>query len=232
MLIAGLDTGGEQGCVGLQREGRPLSEIAFSAALKQGEKLLPALDAALKLAGSRRGELELLAVSIGPGSFTSLRIGIATAKGLARALKIPIVGVSTIEAYARAADFWEGPVWVLLVDRRDWVYAAGYHQGKLLAPVQTVLLETLMQKLESPEGLLFIGPGAEEHRARLRARFGPRAVAPPILNRPSGLQMARLGWETYQRSGHDEFYELEPHYLTSPPPPLRIGEGWPKAGVR
>lgn len=232
MFIVGWDTGGEQGSVGLLRDGCPWSEIAFLAALKQGEKLLPALDAALQLAGAKRSDVGLISVSTGPGSFTGLRIGIAMAKGLTRALEIPIVGVQALDAYVRAASFWEGPVWVLLSDRRDWVYAASYRGGQLWTPVQAISLDSLFQSLAKSEGALFIGPGAEQHREQLTERFERSVVAPTALNRPSGIQIAQLGLEKYLHASRDEFYELEPFYLTSPPPPLRIGEGRPKAGVR
>ncbi|OGF56904.1 MAG: tRNA (adenosine(37)-N6)-threonylcarbamoyltransferase complex dimerization subunit type 1 TsaB [Candidatus Fraserbacteria bacterium RBG_16_55_9] len=216
MLIVGWDTGGERGSVGLLGDDRPLSEIDFSAALKQGEKLLPALDMALRLAEAPRCDIGLISVSIGPGSFTGLRIGIATAKGLARSLGIPMVGVPAVDSYARAANFWDGPVWVLLSDRRDWIYAASYRKSKSLAPVQAIALEAFCKIQEGSERTLFVGPGAEQHRTKLTGKIEGSVVASAGLNRPSGLQIASLGWEKYCRSGCDELYELEPVYLQAP----------------
>ena len=223
MLILGLDTAGEQGSVGVTREDSHISEIAFPAALKQGEKLPQALDMSLKLAEIQRDELELIAVSMGPGSFTGLRIGIAMAKGLARALEIPLVGVLACEAYARTAAFWEGPVWVILSDRRDWIYYGSYQRGKQCRPLQAASIETLTEAVHlsltsdhQGEKTLFIGPGAEQYRERLARSFDPGVVAPALLNRPSGLQIARLGWEKYHSSARDELYDLEPSYLQAP----------------
>jgi tRNA threonylcarbamoyladenosine biosynthesis protein TsaB len=216
-----LETAGEQGCVGLARNDQPLSEVVFSAALRHGEVLLPAVEAALRLAEARQSDLGLISVSVGPGSFTGLRIGIATAKGLARALGIPVVGVRAFEPYVQTVGFWEGPVWVLLPDRRDWVYCAGFRGGEQTAPPQALSLEVLLQLGDLKDGKeeerpLFIGPGAECHREQLTRGFPQGVVAPTVLNRPSWFGIARLGRESYLIHGHDQLYELEPLYLQPP----------------
>jgi tRNA threonylcarbamoyladenosine biosynthesis protein TsaB len=217
MLVLGLETAGEQGCVGLIRGERPLSETVFFGAMRHGEMLLPAVEAALKLAEVKRNDLELIAVSRGPGSFTGLRIGIAAAKGLARALEIPLVGVSAFEPYAQIAGFWDGPAWVLLTDRRDWVYSAAFKGGEQIAPPQALPLEELMGHLASAsEEPLLIGPGVERHRERLKA-LSRAVLAPEGLSRPSAVEIARLGRERFLAEGCDEKRELEPLYLQPAP---------------
>jgi tRNA threonylcarbamoyladenosine biosynthesis protein TsaB len=218
MLVLGLDTAGEQGCVGLTCAERPRSEFVFHAAMKHGEVLLPAIEAALKLGEASRSDLELIAVAKGPGSFTGLRIGIATAKGLARALGIPLVGVPSAEVYARRAAFWPGPVWVLLPDRQDWLYVSAFENGGALEPLRTVRFGDWLERDLPGSGLregslLFVGPGAERHRDALEP-WG--IVAPPPLHRPSGVEIAQWGLEAYRREGRNELYELEPLYLHPP----------------
>jgi len=228
MLILGLDTASEQGSIALAQDESPVSEIVFPAALKQGEKLLPMVDAILKFEDVKLSDLELLAVSMGPGSFTGLRIGIATAKGLARALQIPVVGVPSCDAYARAVDFWEGPVWVLLPDRRDWVYYAGYEKHQQVVPVQAASLEDFLKATEEigagghPQAL-FVGPAVERYRERLVVQRKRSVMASAPLNRPSGLEIAWLGWEKYRQSRRNELQELEPFYLASPVSSLHRG---------
>jgi len=220
MLVLGLETAGEQGSVGLVRGHELLGEHTFTAALRHGEVLLAAINYALELSRVGREELELISVSIGPGSFTGLRIGIATAKGLARALEIPIVGVAAFEAYSQAATFWDGPVWVLLPDRRDRVYYAVFCGGERLVPEQTGSLSALFERAgelcSSSQKALFIGPGAERHREVLLERFPQGVIAPAALSRPSGLLIARLGLKKYLAAERDELYELEPLYLQPP----------------
>ena len=105
MLVLGLETSGEMGSVGVINSEEALAEISFAAILKHGEKLLPAVQSALDLAEVEREEIELIAVATGPGSFTGLRIGLATAKGLSEALGTPIVGIPSADVYARATRF-------------------------------------------------------------------------------------------------------------------------------
>lgn len=218
MLALGLETAGEQGGVGLTCAERPRSEFVFHAALKHGEKLLPAIEATLKLGEASRRDLELIAVSKGPGSFTGLRIGIATAKGLARALGVPLIGVPSAEVYARRVRFWTGPIWVLLPDRRDWLYVSAFQNGREVEPIRAVQFRDWIQQglagggsQEAPP--LFVGPGAEGHQDALEGRG---IVAPSSLQRPSGVEIARWGLEAYRREGRDELYELEPLYLHPP----------------
>jgi tRNA threonylcarbamoyladenosine biosynthesis protein TsaB len=213
MLVLGLETAGEHGCVGLVLDDRVLSEIVFHAAMKHGERLLPAVEAALGLAEIQKRDLDLIVVSVGPGSFTGLRIALSKAKGLARALEIPLVGVSAFEAYVQRAAFWPGPVWVLLPDRRDWIYAAGYEAGQVAHAPQALPLGEFLEGLQAPGRALFIGPGAELHRDALEG-FG--TVASSAMNRPSGVQIAQLGLERYHREGRNELYTLEPLYLQPP----------------
>ena len=226
MRVLGLETAGEQGCVGLVDGDRPLCDLVFEATMAHGEKLLPAVEAALALAGLSKRDLDLIAVSRGPGSFTGLRIGLATAQGLARALGIPLVGVSGFEVYCRKAAHWPGPVWVLLPDRRDWLYASAFHRGREILAPRVLARDELLARLraggateEPAEGkALLIGPGVEAHREALRAApGGQHDPVPRSLNLPSGVEIARLGREGFARRGRDERYELEPLYVQEPP---------------
>jgi tRNA threonylcarbamoyladenosine biosynthesis protein TsaB len=217
MLTLGIDTAGEQGAVGLCRGAEGLSELNFIATLQHGEKLLPAIEAVLRWGEVYQEELELIAVSTGPGSFTGLRIGMAVAKGLARALEVPLVGVPTLAAYARMVSFWPGPVYALMPDRRELVYWAGYRNGERFTAERVEPIETLLASLlREPQGSLLIGPGAERHRSLIAQRAPALTIAPAIFNRPSGLQVAWLGLATYQAKGQDERDTLEPLYAQAP----------------
>ena len=183
---------------------------------------MPAIEAALGLARLSKHELDLLVVSRGPGSFTGLRIGLAVAQGLARALGIPLVGVSGFVPYARRTAHWPGPVWVLLPDRRDWLYASVFRSGEEILAPRLLAREELLERLrvgglaQADERVLLVGPGVEAHRQAL-ARVDGVVPAPPSLNLPSGVEIARLGQERFVREGRDELYELEPLYLQEPP---------------
>jgi len=216
MLTLGIDTAAEQGSVGLCRDQEPIGELMFSATMNQAEKLIPAIEQLLGLNGIRKQELALIAVSCGPGSFTGLRIGMATAKGLARALKIPLVGVPNAEAYALNTSFWGGKVYVLLPDRRNLVYYAMFLNGAKLSHERSSTIEALLEELQiSEDHVLVVGAGVEKHRDRL-AKLPNASIAPPTLNRPQALNIALLGVEKFKRTHKDELYELEPMYVQKP----------------
>lgn len=216
MLTLGIDTATEQGGVGLCRDQEPIGELMFSAAMSQSERLIPAIEQLLNLNGLRKKELELIAVSKGPGSFTGLRIGTATAKGLARALNIPLVGVPDTDSYALSAAFWRGKVCVLLPDRRNLVYYAIFSNGAKLSEERSSTIEALKDVIRGAQDhLLLIGAGVEKHRDAL-SKLQNVAIAPVGLNRPSALNIALLGAQKFKSTHKDELYELEPLYVQKP----------------
>ena len=188
----------------------------FSAAMSQSEKLIPAIEQLLSLSEIRKHDLKLIAVSCGPGSFTGLRIGMATAKGLARSLRIPLVGVPNAEAFTRNTSFWKGIVCVLLPDRRNLVYYAMFLNGAKLSDERSSTIESLLEELRhSEDRVLVVGAGAEQHRDKLAVLLNV-SIAPAALNRPSALNIALLGVERFKRTQKDELYELEPMYVQKP----------------
>ena len=213
MLVLGIDTTGERGSVGVLNESQSLCEIDFSATMKHGEKLVPAIDYAMQLAEADKGQIALIAVATGPGSFTGLRIGIAMAKGLAMALQIPIIGVPSMSVIARMAKFWPGRVWNLLPDRRDWIYAQASQNGQCVAETRVHLFKDWLVQFENnlDEKLLFIGPGAEIHREALESIGG--IVASSCLNKISAIEIARLGFERWKAGGDTNISNIEPIYL-------------------
>lgn len=216
MLTLGIDTATEQGGVGLCCDEEPIGELMFSAAMSQSERLIPAIEQLLSLNGITKQELELIAVSMGPGSFTGLRIGMATAKGLARALKIPLVGVPNADTYVLSTSFWGGKVCVLLPDRRNLVYYAMFSNGAKRGDERSSTIEALLEELQrSEDRVLVIGAGVWKYRDRL-SQLSNVSIAPAGLNRPSALNIALLGVEKFKRTQKDELYELEPMYVQKP----------------
>lgn len=220
MRTLGLETAGEFGSVGVLDGSRSLSELSFEARADHGGKLTPAVDAALQLAGVARTGIGLIAVSHGPGSFTGLRIGLAFAKGLARAIDCPLVGVPTLDSYAERARFWPGPVWVLFPDRRASVYRALYEEGQLVEPPAVFNIDDLITESSGSDGgmePLIIGPGVAIHRDALERALPGVQLDSAALAQPSGATVARLGLERYDRDAANELYDLEPLYAQGPP---------------
>ncbi len=197
MTILAVDAAGKGLSVAVAAEGRILANAALNVGLTHSQRLLPLLESLLKAADLSLAELNALAVVSGPGSFTGLRIGVATAKGLAWALQKPLLAVSTLEAAAYNAlpgyvdeNILACPV---LDARRNEVYtalyagrptAAGWTRPEQLWPPQAVSPADLAVKLAATlaEGqrVVLTGDAAELIYADMWAALGARVIlAPP-----------------------------------------------------
>ena len=122
MRIIGIDTSTAAGGVALAESGRLVAEYTLQLTATHSERLMPALQQVMADAGWEGSSVDAIAVVLGPGSFTGLRIGVATAKALAYTWQIPVVGVSALTALAWQVG-WAGQVVVPMVDaRRQTVY--------------------------------------------------------------------------------------------------------------
>ncbi len=220
MIVLGIETSHEHGSLGLCAQSQLDGEVLFSTELGPGERLLPALESLLALNTVTKDQLELIAVATGPGSFTSLRIGMAVGKGLAQALGLPIVGVPTMDTYAEKVSFFSGKICVVLPDRRDLVYYALYEGTTRITSERSSSIHALCEEL-SRLSTLCIGPGAERHRAPLER---VALVAPAALNQPSGALVALAGAKRYLHTQRDELWTLEPLYVHHPFASVSEGE--------
>ena len=214
--MLGIDTSGEQGLVGIISADQLLSEILFDAQMQHSEKLFPEIENALRLAQKGKEELDLIAVVLGPGSFTGLRIGLSAAKGIAQALGIPVVGIPSEALYLHATHGLSGSKWVILPDRAKWVYVSYFENDKRimdLAVMELVdLVDTIKLNQDSEESTpLAVGPGAEIHREFLNAQG--LAIAEGRYNRPSMKALGELAIQNMKSASALELHAIEPIYL-------------------
>lgn len=173
--------------------------LAVDAGFRHAERLMGAIEYCVAEAGLEPGALDLLACSGGPGSFTGLRIGLSTIKGLALGLGKPFVTVPTLDAMA--AD-WEGaaPVVVPVIDaKRSRFYFAVYRAGRLVEGPYDDDLTRLLSAVQAYPELLFVGPDAELLESSVIERSGFRIAAE--LRRSPTRAMTRLALEAYRRDG-------------------------------
>jgi len=176
------------------------AEVTVAGRRRHAECLAPAIEQALALSGRQLREVEVLAVDLGPGLFTGLRVGVATAKGLAQGLGIEVVGVTSLEVLAAAAldAGWPGEVAAVVDGRRGEVFVARYRRGPgpgglaELSPPARARPEDLAE-LAAPDGqaTLACGDGALRYREAL-AGVAPVVVAGPTLAAPSPSVLADL----------------------------------------
>ena len=186
MRILGMDTAGRTMSVAVMQDDTLLYESHQAAGLTHSETLLPAVDSALKAVGLTCADIDLIGVCAGPGSFTGLRIGLATAKGLAFPLNTPCAGVSTLEALALCHS-GEGTVLPALDARRGEVYWSAFDLAthRRLAQDTAAPAASLAEFIEScKKPLYFVGDGA----ALCYTRFKD---VPGVLPCPAALAAGR-----------------------------------------
>jgi tRNA threonylcarbamoyladenosine biosynthesis protein TsaB len=184
----------------LVSNGRCLAEYSLDVPTTHSQRLLRQLELIRADIGVGWPELAGLAVSLGPGSFTGLRIGLSVAKGLALAVGLPLLGVSTLDGLARQVVALPGTkVCALLDARKQEVYAAHYVCGANGLPVRTgadlvLRPEQLAEQLSGP--IILVGDGAVAYQEIFKNKLGEAVIfAPPTSHFPRAATIGRLGEE-------------------------------------
>ncbi len=198
MRVLGIDTSTTFGSIGLIEEGRVVAECLLDAPITHSERLLTAIEGILQQSRRAVWEVDGWAVSLGPGSFTGLRIGLSTAKGLAYATGKPILGIPTLDALASQVGPTPYLVCPMLDARKKEVYTALYRydeSDKLcrLSAYQAVKPKALVADMD--EKTIFLGEGARTYRRELQEGMSLRAIFLPAplhadLTLDSGMMTA------------------------------------------
>ncbi len=218
MRVLGIDTATLACSAAVVAGGEILAEYTLLVKKTHSERLLPLVAKLLADVGLSVADLDGVAVAAGPGSFTGVRIGVATARALGQALKLPLIGVSTLEALASQAGCFPGLVSPILDARRGQIYNALFQAGKKrerACPDRVLDLGELLEELEQrSEQVLFLGDGVTPHRKAIVAALGERACFPPaegLFNRAAAV--ARLGQAELAAGGGVSYIELLPLYI-------------------
>jgi tRNA threonylcarbamoyladenosine biosynthesis protein TsaB len=184
------------------------ASLCLRRGLQHSPSLLPLAEQLLAQLGIGAADLDLVVCSVGPGSFTGIRIGIATSLGIAHGRGIPVVGVSTLEAIARSWEGHDGDVYPVIDARKGKIYSAcfrgGVRQGEYLDGTPADLA-ALVARGRRP---LLAGPDAE----RIRGLLGDTARDLPCGTSLDPLSLLRIGVEKYTKEGADP-ESLRPLYL-------------------
>jgi tRNA threonylcarbamoyladenosine biosynthesis protein TsaB len=212
MLILSLDTTTRAGSCALLRDDRVLREQASDASRDQAARLPGDLAALLECDGTRLEAIDAFAVATGPGSFTGLRVGIATMQGLAMAAGKPLIGVSAFDALARLATAERVQVAAWIDAWRGEVFAALYEHGRAAAAPVVAPPDVLLEQLTG-RPTLFTGDGAALYETQIRAGLGDAArfttpVAPPLAG-----AVARLAGEAFRAGQRPLPHAIRPIYV-------------------
>lgn len=211
-----LSTATASGSIAVSRGESLLGEITITPARTQSEMLLPAIDELLAHLELTVQDLDLLSVVLGPGTFTGLRVGVATIKGLALALGKPVVGVSSLQALALQVPEASVRVYALLDARKGEVYSGCFSWEKGLPhPVSAERVIDPSLLLDDIDGdSIFVGDGSVAYRSLIVRKLGSRArFAPWSANLLRSGSAAVLALHTYKTSGPINAGLLNPVYI-------------------
>lgn len=172
MKILALDTAGPHCSVAVTEGEDVLCSFSEGMDRGQAERLVPMAQTALEVAGLGWRDLDAIAVGVGPGNFTGIRIAVAAARGLALALDIPSIGVSSFDALARER---EGPLLVVLDGRQGRYYLRGYGAANMSPRIAD---QNELRSLELPEDTLVIGHRAAQIAEDLNLKAGSEIDVP------------------------------------------------------
>ncbi len=184
MKILALDSSSVAASVAILEEDKLLSEIVINYQRTHSEKLVPMIQEALTYCGLKPKDIDIFASTLGPGSFTGLRIGITTIKAMAQALDKPVVGISTLEALAYQFPYCNKLLCPIIDAQREMVYTALYRwhdQGleELMKP-QVIELKQLVGLLKDRgQGILFSGDAVALYKSLIKDEMGAAAGFPP-----------------------------------------------------
>ena len=223
MKVLALDTSGPAAGAAVVTDGRVAAEAWDQGRTTPSRRLLATVEFVLARAGVSRGELEGLAVAVGPGWFTGLRVGLATAQGLALGLGLPVAGVSSLRVLAEGAPLRRGVVWAVRDARRGLVYAAAFRRDpaglQRLEPDTAYSPARLAQRLQPP--VLLVGSGARLYREQLA---GPgRELAPQWADVPRPGLLGLIGARRLAEGQGVDPAELQARYCRPTEAEIRFG---------
>ncbi len=221
MRILALDSTALSASVALCEDERLIAELTLNTGHTHSETLLPLVEAALDSAGMTVADIDLFAVTAGPGSFTGVRIGVATVKGLAFGQGKPCVGVSTLEALAHNGEGFEGILCPAMNARREQVYQAFFRSDgqtiERLSPDKAWPISEVgdeLHQLYPDEPIWLMGDGASLVYNALRPTLGDRMrMLPERLIYQSGYNTAKVALAHYRAGEFVSDAELAPTYL-------------------
>ena len=214
MLILAIDTATKIGSVALYDDKiGVVGEINLYVKVNHSNVIMSAVDSLFKLTGFTIKDIDRIAVTIGPGSFTGIRIGAAIAKGLAYSLKKPIVGVNELDILANSAEYREEIIVPLIDARKERVYFSkyAYERKKIvrMAEYKDGELREILGELKGKK-TVFIGDGAIVNKDLIEEVMGDEQI---IFSKAGSIPRAAVAAQLAVEMEEDNIYTLEPFYV-------------------
>lgn len=230
MRILAIDTSTDISSLAVATDTGMLAEYNSAHRMDLSRRLMPNILAVLADCGLGVKDLDAIGVSLGPGSFTGLRIGVVTAKTLAQVLGVPIAGIVSLDLLAyQFAYLPDGLICPVIKVRKGEVYYAFYRTGgstiERISEYEAAPVEKLTEHfrtLDAPRVIL-AGDGISPNVDQMREGFGDAAIiTPEWLSHPKASIIARLAAEKIARGESDDTLALSPFYIRRSAPEMRL----------
>jgi tRNA threonylcarbamoyladenosine biosynthesis protein TsaB len=219
MRILALDSSGLVATVAILEDEQMIAEYTVNYKKTHSQTLLPMLDEIVKMTEFDLSTIDAIAVAGGPGSFTGLRIGAATAKGLGLALNKPLIHVPTVDGMAYGLFGYSGLICPIMDARRNQVYTGLYRftegEFQVVEEQMAISVSELIEKLNAyGEKVTFLGDGVPVYRNQFENGLtGEYAFAPAHLNRQRAAAVGALGMKYFQEGKVESARDHRPDYL-------------------
>ena len=229
MIVLGIETSTPQTSVALGGESGVVASATLNGRAHQ-EQVVPTLRQLLQWSGAGLSQVAGIAVGVGPGLFTGLRVGVQTAKSLAQALRIPIVGMTSLDVLAFSVRHTSRPVAAVIDARRGEVFWGVYRPvpGGMLREGEFAVgpPDHLVGELTAlGEDLLVVGDGAILYRRELEEMGSQVEFASPMWAHPQAAALVELSVPRFVREEHDRLAEVVPLYLRKSDAEINLDRG-------
>ncbi|MBO5007547.1 MAG: tRNA (adenosine(37)-N6)-threonylcarbamoyltransferase complex dimerization subunit type 1 TsaB [Clostridia bacterium] len=214
MNIFAMDTSSLTATVAVQNDEKLLGEYSVSNKLMHSQTILPMTDELLKNLSMTIDDIDVFSVCVGPGSFTGLRIGMATVKTFSQVLSKPVVGISSLDATAYNFFGTDGYVICPIIDaRRDEVYNALYLNGEKIVYDRALHIDRLLEELKGKK-VIFAGDAVMVQREKILSHTSESwLIAPQNLILPKASSVAYCAYQRALEHDFDDCFTLNPVYL-------------------
>lgn len=213
MIVLSVDTSTQNACAAIMSHEGLIAEYTISNKKTHSQNIMPMIEDMMQKSGLTMDMIDAFAVTVGPGSFTGLRIGMATVKTFSQVMKKPIVGVSTLEALAESHIMTDNLICPIIDARRGDVYNALYKEGKCVQSDRAININTLLEEIKGQK-VIFVGDGALSYKDIIEETMGDDAIfSPHSTNTTRGANVCQVAFKKLDMGLSDDPYTLNPVYL-------------------
>ncbi len=219
MKVLAVDTSSAVAAAAVMEDGKLLGEYSINHKKTHSQKLMPMIRELLKSLELTPSHMDVFAASIGPGSFTGLRIGVTTIKAMAYAAGKPVAGINTLDALAYNIPLAEALVCPIMDARNSQVFTAVYstekgEPEKLTDYMGIPVMELISIIRQKNKKVIFLGDGVEIHKDLLQRELGSSCMFSPVsLNMQRASSVAQIAFKHAEKGFLQSSFDLVPFYL-------------------